>query len=138
MLNLISTFARLDFLTTSKHLDMRTISIFFSLFLIIGICHGQTQSNTADAGKTKMTVKASTFVKENDALTVDRLLGQCENVLYSHTDFKTGICEIVTNGVVSLEAIKKCLVNSDYQYELVSTKPLTEEEYKDIISKKKE
>lgn len=107
---------------------MKTIlSFLIALFLFTTIGFGQSQTVTSTT-KNKIMFKVKNLQKENDALSVDRILIQCDNIYSSKTNFKSGVCEIIADTIVSTETIGKCLLNSGYLFEIVSIKPMTDRE----------
>jgi len=107
---------------------MRTIITLFSLILFVNFSFGQSETVTNTA-KNKIILKVTNLQKENDALSIDRIISQRDNIYSSKTDFKTGSCEVIADGNVTIDILKKYLQNSGYEIELVSVKPMTEKEF---------
>lgn len=81
-----------------------------------------SESNPAQINQILYVLKFINFKKEQDALVVDRILSQCENIISSTTDFNSGISEVFTTANVTEEKIKQYLLDSRYVFEVVTVK----------------
>jgi len=83
-----------------------------------------SESNPAQINKMLYVLKFINFKTEQDALVVDRILSQCENIISSKTDFNTGISEVIAGSSITEETIKQYLLKSKYIFELVTLKTI--------------
>jgi hypothetical protein len=106
---------------------MRITTFFVAIFLLLSVCLVQAQTTKSEA-KNKIVLKVSGLQKDQDVLVMDRILSQCKNIYYSKTNFQTGFCELIADKTITVETINNDLLSSGYSVELVSTKPISEEE----------
>ncbi len=82
------------------------------------------ENKQSEINQNLFVLKFINFKKEQDALVVDRILSQCENIISSKTDFNTGISEVIAGSSVTEETIKQYLLKSKYVFELVTLKTI--------------
>ena len=97
--------------------------VFYSIFIAVSAenpvqyyqqnlnCYACSFQNSA-TGNIVLVFEVSGMNSENDAKIIDDILKQKSYVISSSTDFKTGVCKVVTDDIVNKDKIRESICSA--------------------------